>query len=626
MRHSTNSGLNYGAALAALGVVYGDIGTSPLYAFKESFHHGHNIALTTMNIYGILSLILWSLIIVVTIKYLLFIVRADNQGEGGVLALTALLSNFKDKSPKTLSVLTLMGIFGTALLYGDGMITPAISVLSAVEGLELVTPAFKPYIIYITVGILIGLFSIQKHGTTTVGKVFGPITLLWFTVLGSLGIYQIIQEPHILVAANPYYAFVFFKTNGWAGFTVLGSVFLVVTGGEALYSDLGHFGKGPIRLAWFGVVLPALILCYFGQGALLERNPGAVKNPFYLMAPEWALLPTVVLATISSCIASQALITGVFSITMQAVQLQYIPRVTISHTSYQEIGQVFVKSVNWILMFACILLVVAFKSSSNLAAAYGIAVTTTMVITTILFYFYARAEWKWPIYYALPLCTFFLVIEVSFWGANLLKVADGGWFPLMVGMFLYLIMTTWNTGRKILADRMKEIIMPLDKFLERVWDESAHRVEGMAIYMSGHSKFAPPTIIQSYKHFKCLHEYVVFLTVETLDIPHVPPSNRVSFQTIGPQIYRLVVHYGFMDLPNVPSDINGIQLDKYAKLDTNDVTYFLGRENLMATHKRGMSIWREKLFAIMSRNSQAATYFFNLPRERVVEIGSMVEL
>lgn len=626
MTQSFENKISYGAAIAALGVVYGDIGTSPLYALKESFHHGHNIPLTVLNIYGILSLILWSLISVVSIKYLVFIVRADNQGEGGVLALTSLLHNLKHKSPKTLNVLTLMGIFGTALLYGDGMITPAISVLSAVEGLKLVTPAFDPYILHITIAILILLFSIQKHGTATVGKIFGPITLTWFIVLGLLGFMQLLKEPHILQSANPYYAYLFFKTNAWSGFTVLGSVFLVVTGGEALYSDLGHFGKGPIRLAWFTVVLPALVLNYFGQGALLIKNPEAVINPFYLMAPEWALMPLVVLATISTCIASQALITGVFSITMQAVQLQYIPRVTISHTSYHERGQVYVKSVNFLLMCACILLVLTFKTSSNLAGAYGIAVTTTMVITTILFYFYARHEWNWPLYTALPLCAVFLLIESAFWGANLLKILHGGWFPLLVGMCIYAIMTTWNTGRKILSDRMKEIIMPLDNFLERVWDENAHRVEGMAIYMSGHSKFAPPTIIQSYRHFRCLHEYVVFLTVEIMDIPHVPPSNRVSFQTIGPQIYRLIVHYGFMDFPDVCKDINGVYLDKGAKLDTEKVTFFLGRENLMATHRRGMSIWREKLFAVMSRNAQPATNFFNLPKEKVVEIGSMVEL
>jgi KUP system potassium uptake protein len=626
MRHDLNKGINLGAALAALGVVYGDIGTSPLYAFKESFHHGHQLALTTGNIYGVLSLILWSLIIVVSLKYLLFIVRADNHGEGGVLALTALLANFKEKSPRTLMILTLMGIFGTALLYGDGMITPAISVLSAVEGLELVTPTLRPYILHITVAILVALFSIQRHGTTAVGKIFGPITLLWFVVLAILGVNQIQQAPHILSAANPFWAFEFFRQNSWSGFTVLGSVFLVVTGGEALYSDLGHFGKSPIRIAWFTVVLPALILNYFGQGALLLENHLAVKNPFYLMVPQWALFPVVILATLSTCIASQALITGVFSLTMQAVQLQYIPRVSISHTSYHEIGQVYVKSVNVLLMLACIILVLTFKTSSALASAYGIAVTTTMVITTILFYFYARLEWKWPIYYALPLCGFFLLIEASFWGANLLKILDGGWFPLFVGVVIYIIMTTWNTGRRILSERMMEIIIPLDQFLERVWDESAHRVEGMAIYMSGHAKYAPPTIIQTYKHFRSLHEFVIFLTVEINDIPHVPPSNRVKFQTIGPQIYRLIVQYGFMDFPNVCEDIDGIILEREKKLEIKNATFFLGRENLMATNRRGMTIWREKLFAVMSRNAQAATYFFNLPRERVVEIGSMVEL
>lgn len=622
----SGSKYRYLLALSALGVVYGDIGTSVLYALKESFHHTHNLALSAPNIYGILSLIFWSLIFVVSIKYLVFIVRADNQGEGGVLALTALISNFSDKSPKTLRVLTLMGIFGTALLYGDGMITPAISVLSAVEGLEFVTPVLSPYIIPITIVILIGLFSIQKHGTSVVGKVFGPLTLVWFLVLSLLGIVNIWEHPEILKAVNPYYAYEFFHINAFKGFTVLGSVFLVVTGGEALYSDLGHFGKSPIRLAWFLVVLPALILNYFGQGALLLHNPEAIKNPFYLMAPNWALLPLVILATFSTVIASQALITGVFSLTMQAVQLQYVPRVSIAHTSQKEFGQVYVKSVNLILMFACIALVLTFKTSSNLAAAYGIAVTTTMVITTVLFYFFARHNWGWNKYAAISLCGFLLLIEASFWGANLLKIIHGGWFPLVVGIFIYTLMTTWKKGRKILSDRMISLIIPLQEFLDQVRADKPHRVQGVAIYMSAHTLYAPSTVIQNYRHFKSLHEHLVFLYVQTASIPHVPVSNRIKLQNMGPQIYRIIIQYGFMDLPNVTEALSDIVLDNKMKLDPKKATFFLGREHIVAKTNVNMALWRERIFALLSRNAQPATSFYHLPRSRVVEIGALVEL
>lgn len=624
--NKNTSGLNYASALAALGVVYGDIGTSPLYAFKESFHHTHDLAVSHGNVFGILSLIFWSLIIVVSIKYLVFIVRADNQGEGGVLALTALLTTMPVNSKKLMSVLTLLGLFGTALLYGDGMITPAISVLSAVEGLEYVTPAFHPYILPITVAILIGLFSIQRHGTAVVGKIFGPVTLLWFIVLGVLGIYQISHHPTIFQALNPWYAYEFFHVNSFKGFAVLGSVFLVVTGGEALYSDLGHFGKSPIRYAWFAVVLPCLILNYFGQGALLLGTPSAIKNPFFLMAPDWALIPLVILATFSTCIASQALITGVFSLTMQAVQLQYIPRVTIDHTSREEFGQIYVRTVNTILMIACIALVLTFKTSSNLAAAYGIAVTTTMVITTILFYFVAIYGWKWNKFLTLLLCGFFLVIEGSFWGANLLKILHGGWFPMLIGALIYTIMTTWNKGRQILSDRMLEYIIPLTEFLDKVRTTRPVRVPGVAIYMSGHPQYVPPTLYQSFRHFNCIHEHLVLLYVHTSDIPHVPVSNRVRLQNLGPQIYKVAIDYGFMDLPDVPHELRGLILDNNNVLDPDKATFFLGREHIMATEREGMAIWREKLFALMSRNAQPATRFFQLPRNRVVEIGSVVEL
>lgn len=612
-------------ALSALGVVYGDIGTSPLYAFKESLHHTHNIGVLPENIFGILSLIFWSLIIVISVKYLIYIVRADNQGEGGVLALTALLSTLSFKSKQSLRTLTLLGLFGTALLYGDGMITPAISVLSAVEGLELVTPLFHPYILHITVAILVALFSIQQYGTSAVGKVFGPITLTWFLVIAILGLNKIVQAPEVLRAINPQYALEFFIINKWNGFVVLGSVFLVVTGGEALYSDLGHFGKSPVRLAWFTIVLPALLLNYFGQGALLLQNPAAIKNPFYLLAPEWALIPLVILATLATVIASQALITGVFSLTMQSVQLHYSPRVTIDHTSKEHFGQIYVPSVNKLLMFACITLVLTFKSSSNLAAAYGIAVTTTMVITTILFYFVLRYSWNWGIVKAGTLCGFFLAIELSFWSANVLKILKGGWFPLVVGLVIFIIMTTWHRGRQILSSRMLEITVPLHQFLAQLKIDSPHRVPGIAVYMAGYPQYAPPALIQSLKHFKSIHENLIFLFVQTLENAHVSNENRVKIENLGPQINKITISYGFMELPNIPQALDGLKVDDLV-FNSKDATYFLGREQLMATKRQGMAIWREKLFAIMSHNAQTATEFFQLPSDRVVEIRSVIEL
>ncbi len=618
----------YRAALTfgALGVVYGDIGTSPLYALKESFHAHHNLSVTAPNIYGILSLIFWSLVLVVSVKYLVFIIRADNHGEGGVLALTALISSYSDKSPKALKILTLMGIFGTALLYGDGMITPAISVLSAVEGLEIVTPVLHPYIIPITIAIIIGLFSIQKHGTSVVGKVFGPITLLWFIILAVLGISKIIEHPEILNAMNPMHAFTFFKLNQWNGFVVLGSVFLVVTGGEALYSDLGHFGKSPIRLAWFIIVLPALVLNYFGQGAMLLHHPLNIKNPFYLMAPDWALIPLIILATFSTVIASQALITGVFSITMQAVQLQYVPRVRIKHTSNAEKGQIYVGSVNWVLMISCILLVLAFRSSSNLAAAYGIAVTTTMVITTVLFYFFARHEWKWNPLVAGSICGFFLLIEGSFWSANLLKILHGGWFPLVIGVIIFTVMTTWHKGRELVSGRMVGRIRPLPVFLEEIRQSGIQRVPGVAVYMSGHPDYIPFTLQSTVERYKCMHEHVLLISVTTLDYPHVPKSNRMRFQNVGPQVYRGIIQYGFMDFPDVPQELEGVLLDKGVVFKSMKATFFLGREHILASREKGMALWREKLFSFMSKNSQSAVSFFKLPRSRVVEIGSMIEI
>lgn len=627
LEEATEHSTRYNAllALSALGVVYGDIGTSPLYALKESFHHGHNIGLSEVSIFGILSLIFWSLITVISIKYLVFVLKADNRGEGGILALTALITPKDGKNNARRNKLILFGLFGTALLYGDGMITPAISVLSAIEGLELITPVFTPYIIPITVAILVALFSVQKYGTSVMGKVFGPITLFWFLTLGSLGIYQLIQAPQVLVAINPYYAVRFFIENQWNGFMVLGSVFLVVTGGEALYSDLGHFGIKPIHRAWFFVALPCLLLNYFGQGALLTHNAEAIKNPFFLMAPSWMLTPLVILATMATVIASQALITGVFSITMHAVHLGYIPRVLIKHTSQKEYGQIFVKSMNTLLMLACIGLVLTFKTSSNLAAAYGIAVTTTMAITTLLFFIVAREKWKWSLLKTGSICGFFLVIDLAFFGANLAKIIDGGWVPLVVGLIIFTIMTTWKRGRKLLEIRNREKTVTLSKFLDIIEVEKPHRNKGVAIYMASSLDNAPYALVNSYEHFKTIHEHLLFLRVVTKEVPHIEKSKRLNISSIGHGCYTIVVEYGYMDAPNIPQEIDKVQVGDTI-INSKEATYFIGKENFFATEIPGMALWREKLFAFQSANAQDATTYFKLPKDRVMEIGIQIEL
>lgn len=615
-----------GLVITALGVVYGDIGTSPLYSLKESFHHLHGIPVIESNVMGVLSLIFWSLILIISLKYHLLILKADNNGEGGVLALTALISNIFRNNSKRLKVLTLLGLFGTALLYGDGMITPAISVLSAVEGLELVQPGLHPYIIPITVMILIGLFSFQKHGTSAVGKVFGPITLIWFLVIGLLGLVKIIDSPHVLLAMSPHYALEFFLANGTNAFIVLGSVFLVVTGGEALYSDLGHFGRHPIDMAWFSIVLPCLLMNYFGQGALLLENPAAVKNPFYLLAPDWALIPLVIMATIATVIASQALITGVFSLTMQAVQLQYFPRMKIDHTSHTEIGQIYVGYMNIFLMISCIALVVSFGSSTALASAYGIAVTMTMLITTILFYFVARYSWNWSNFIAIPLCGFFGAVEVCFLGANLLKVVHGGWFPLVVGVILFTIMTTWKRGRKILSERMLEIVTPVTDVLSMIKEKKIYRNEGIAVYMAGQPQFVPSTLTLNLKHYKALHEKILIVTVKTEDIPFVDDDKKAMVKDAGQGFYKIQLHFGFMEVPDVPQVLKTLKLNG-EEIPISSVTYFLGQEQLIAkANKRGMMLWREKLFAYMSRNSLPASRFFNLPPQQVISVGLIIEL
>jgi KUP system potassium uptake protein len=613
-------------ALGALGVVYGDIGTSPLYAFRESFHEEHGIPVTPDNVVGILSLIFWSLIIVISVKYIVFVMRADNQGEGGILALTTLITPTHNvQRGSTRWLLILLGLFGTALLYGDGIITPAISVLSAVEGLGVATPFFEPFIVPITVVILVVLFLFQRSGTERVGRVFGPITLVWFAVLAVLGVLWIIRQPSVLAAVNPLRGLGFFAENGWPGFLVLGSVFLVVTGGEALYADMGHFGKRPIRLAWFAVVLPALLLNYFGQGALLIENQGAVENPFYHMAPSWALYPVVVLATAATVIASQALITGAFSLTRQAVQLGYLPRLEIDHTSPRAIGQIYIPDVNWLLLASCIGLVLVARSSSRLAAAYGLAVTTTMVVTTLLLFVVARGRWKWSLPVAILFTGFFLLIDVSFWGANLVKIPDGGWFPLVVGVVILTIMTTWKRGRELLGKLVDTKTLRIADFARGFRSPEVVRVPGTAVYMYSNPECTPPALLHNLEHNRVLHERVILLSAITNEVPHVPQEERVKVERLENDFYRVILCYGFMQDPDVPRDL---ALAKQAGLaiELDEISYFLGRERLLPTERPGMALWREQLFVLMNRNARDAAGFFRLPPDQVVEIGVRMEL
>jgi KUP system potassium uptake protein len=614
-------------ALGALGVVYGDIGTSPLYALRQCFHGEHAVALTRGNVLGILSLVFWSLIIVISIKYLIFVMRADNRGEGGILALMSLVP------PKLRDVrggrwlLIALGLFGAALLYGDGMITPAISVLSAVEGLHVATPFFDPYVVPITIGILVILFLFQRKGTAGIGAVFGPIMVLWFALLAGLGVMWLVKDPHVLVALNPMYAARFFLDNRWHGFLALGSVFLVVTGGEALYADMGHFGKKPIQLAWFLFVLPALVLNYFGQGVLLLHHPEAAENPFFHLvgADSWALYPLVALATMATVIASQAVISGAFSLTRQAVQLGYTPRISIVHTSKEEIGQIYIPSVNWLLMVCTIGLVLGFRESSALAAAYGVAVTATMVITTLLAEVVARRLWGWSSALVVPVAIFFLVIDCSFFGANIIKVADGGWFPLAVGIAIYTLLSTWKKGRTILAERLRKGALPFEEFINTVTPTSPPRVPGTAVFMSRESDATPTALLHNLKHNKVLHQKVILLSVITEEIPAVAPEERVQVTDLGKGFYRVIAHYGFLQNPGVPDVVEQARV-KGLDLNVMHTTFFLSRETLIPSKKPGMAIWREKLFSLMSRNALRPTDFFRIPPNRVVEMGLQVRL
>ena len=614
-------------ALGAMGVVYGDIGTSPLYALRECFAPEHNLLCTKENILGVLSLIVWSLTLIVSVKYLCFVMRADNKGEGGILALLAM--SFPERKSARASKLSALfvglGIFGAALLYGDGMITPAVTVLGAIEGLNVVTPAFEHWIVPITVIILIGLFSFQRIGTAGMGKVFGPVMVLWFVCISLLGVRGIIRAPEVLSALNPLHALEFIRTTGWRGFSVLGAVFLAVTGAEALYADMGHFGRRPIRLAWFIMVMPALLLNYFGQGALLLRDPGAAVNPFYRLAPSWALIPMVILATAAAIIASQALISGAFSLTMQAIQLGYSPRMKVEHTSSSTRGQIYIPLVNWLLMLSCIGLVIGFRTSSNLAAAYGIAVTLTMIITTLLFYFAARRLWKWSIWVAAPLCGLFLVVEIGFFGANLLKIAHGGWFPLVIGLLIFTFMATWKTGRRVLGERLRSSFIPLKMFLDDVDRSAPIRVPGTAIFLSSNADATPLALLHNLKHNRVLHQTVIFLTIQTEDSPHIDLDNRIELEELRPGFHRIIARYGFMEDPNVPEILEHCR-PLGLKLDWMNTTFFLSRETIIPTKAPGMMLWRERLFAVLSRNAQRPTDFFRIPANRVVELGMQVEM
>ncbi|HEX5219595.1 MAG TPA: potassium transporter Kup [Verrucomicrobiae bacterium] len=623
--HGTNRWLVLG--LGALGVVYGDIGTSPLYALRTCFSSNGGVAPTHDNVLGVLSLIFWSLLLIVSVKYIAFVMRADNRGEGGILALLALAFPEREQASSSRAhwLLVAAGVFGAALLYGDGLITPAITVLGAAEGLEVVTPLFKPYVVPLTILILIALFSVQRIGTGGVGRIFGWVMLAWFITLAALGLKQILRTPEVWLAINPLYAIKFFQANGFAGFHELGAVFLVLTGAEALYADMGHFGKRPIRVAWFTLVLPALFLNYLGQGALVLAHPEAASNPFFRLAPSWTLYPLVALATAAAAIASQALITGSFSLTMQAIQLGYVPRMAIEHTSSSARGQIYIPWVNWGLMSACIAIVLSFRSSDNLAAAYGIAVVMTMIITTLMLFFATQKLWKWTVWQAGVFCGVFLFAEVAFLSANISKVTHGGWLPLAVGVFGFTLMSTWKTGRRRLRNRLVKSLLPIEDFLKDVAETNPIRVPGTAIFLSGNPDGTPAALTHNFKHNKVLHKRVVLLTIVVEEIPSVEPERRLTITELGHDFYRVIGRYGFMEEPDA---LALLKLCKPHGLNFREMetTFFLSRETIIPSERRGLSRWRKRLFSLMARNSQPANAYFRLPPNRVVELGLQIEI
>ncbi|MEI6719415.1 MAG: potassium transporter Kup [Betaproteobacteria bacterium] len=613
--------------LAALGIVYGDIGTSPLYAAKEVFNPSHGIPLDTGTILGGISAIFWSLMVVVSLKYVLLIMRADNKGEGGIMALLALSSSAVQRFPRWRLILPMLGGFGAALFYGDAVLTPAISVLSAVEGLEVGTTALKPFVVPVSVGVIVALFLFQRHGTAVVGKLFGPVMLVWFSALALGGIYSIFKEPAILAALNPYHALHFITAHGWASFIVLGAVVLGVTGAEALYADMGHFGRTPIQTAWFGLVFPALALNYLGQGALLMINPAAVTNPFYQMFPAWALYPMVGLATMATVIASQATISGAYSLTKQAIQLGFLPRMNVIHTSAREIGQIYLPGVNWILLAAVVAAVVGFGSSGALASAYGLSVTGTMAIDTFLTFFVIRYGWNYNPVLCVLSTGFFIIVDMAFFSASMLKLAEGGWFPLLMAALIFTVMATWRRGRQILAERLKTSAIPLDPFLQSLFLDPPTRVRGTAIFLAADPKAVPHALLHNLSHNKVIHERVVFLTVTIVDEPWVPFSERVKVEPMGHECYRIAVRFGFKNRPDVSQ---ALELCKPFGLEFNlmETSFFLSRETIIPVLDDwgGMALWRERMFATMARNASSVTDYFNIPTNRVIELGTQIEI
>lgn len=614
-------------ALAALGVVYGDIGTSPLYALRECFHASHDLDVTLPTITGLLSLIIWALLLVVTVKYLWYVMRADNEGEGGILALMALGQRHREHSiiPSKFSPVVWLGLLGASLVYADGLITPAISVLSAVEGLEVETTMYQAYTVPIATIVLLGFFAVQSKGTGRLGQWFGPIMLGWFATLAALGIASVVQTPEVLAAVSPLKAAGFLAQHPAQGFAVLGSIFLVLTGAEALYADMGHFGKGPIRLGWYGVVLPALVLQYLGQGAVLVRDPSAIANPFYHLAPGWFLLPLVVLATLATIIASQAMLSGAFSLTQQAIQLGYLPRMELRYTSAAQMGQIYVPAMNVLMLVGTLSLIILFRSSSNLAAAYGLAVAGTMVITTCLMSVVARKHWHWPWPLILLVTGLLLTMDLTFLGANTLKIPDGGWLPLMIAAGLLTLMTTWSGGRRLVWRHLWSKMPPLTDYLKEILSTNPVRVPGTAVYLTQAPDLTPPSFVQNVRHNRALHEQVVFLTALTSRVPTVTGSHQVRIEPLLPGIRRVVVQHGFMETPDLTRLLAACR-SQGLDVDLQHATFFLSRVNSLATPKPGMALWRERLFVFLSRNSQRASSSFHIPSDQVIEIGVVVDI
>lgn len=610
--------------IGAIGVVYGDIGTSVLYAVKSVFETGH-VPFTTQNVYGVLSIFFWTLTVIVSIKYVVLVLRADNNGEGGLVAMLALASVSVKDRPELRRVLLVVGIFGTCLFYGDGVITPAISVLSAMEGLEVLSPKLNHYVIPLTLAVLFLLFAVQKRGTGGIGRFFGPVTLVWFASISALGISHIVHHPEILQALSPHHAVLFMWHNPVVTFIILGAVVLCVTGAEALYADLGHFGKRPIRLAWFSVVMPSLTLNYFGQGALLLERPEAVKNPFYFMAPDWAQLPLVVLATAATVVASQALITGAFSVTKQVIQLGYLPRLNVQHTSVRDTGQIYIPFVNWGLFVAIVLAVVMFRSSSALGAAYGIAVTMDMLITTTLTFFVIRYGWHYPLALCIAATGWFFVVDFTFFASNVLKLLEGGWFPLLIGGGIFTLMMTWKHGRELLNEKLKAEAIDLKEFLEAVFVTPPTRVEGTAVFLTAEPGTVPNALLHNLKHNKVLHEHNLFVTVRNHEVPWVGMNKRVEIQTLGHSCWQVILHYGFKNDPDVPRALEQIR-GHGCEIERMKTSYFLSRDTVIPTIGGGMAPWREKLFAQMHHNASAAADFLRLPNNSVVELGSKIEI